>query len=103
MKKYLASLFFLILTGCGASADSVITEKIPAGKITQVDKIQTSDRKQFGLSVSTSTGLNVFFQDLTPVQVGAEATLVTEKHKSGMIIRKLCYEAICAKLRGTTF
>ncbi len=101
MKICFIAFAVAILAGCGASVDSTVTEKVSAGKITNVGKIEYSNGVQFGPSVSTSTGLVVFFQNPDPVKIGKDAVLVTENYKSGMIVRKLCYEEICAPLRGT--
>ena len=100
MKKYLTTVLSVLLVACGGPADNVKTEKVTAGKILGVGEIQSSNGVQFGPVVSTSTGLIVFFQNTTPVKIGTEAILVTNKYKSGMITRQLCYEDICAELRG---
>lgn len=100
MRIYLIALA-VSLTACGESTDRTVAEKIPAGKITAVGKIEFSNGVQFGPRVETSTGLTVFFQNPDPVKIGKDATLVTEIYKSGMTVRKLCYEEICAPLRGT--
>ncbi len=103
MKSFIV-LFFVsaILIGCGEPANKKTREVSVVGKIVAVNDC-TVDEKRSGPRVTTSTGLVVYFNQRTPVKIGAEATLITNNYASGMIIRELCYEKTCAELEGTTF
>ncbi len=100
MKNMCAVIAVLVLTACGQPSSSVVLSEQNIGSITKV----SANPSWHGLMIQTSAGFVVFADSYLPLQVGEAALLRTESYKSGMVVRRLCTEAIgCVPLLGTQF